>query len=344
MQVLDALKEANGALAVSGAAILYQLSRDSANADLVNLTACRVLVSLLSTPCMVRKQHGAAATSVSRPFKKKKESSSVEGEHSAKIFDSVVKRLVPTLPADTYDTCNQPDRSEIANAENSESTCETKDFPQNDTVGWEAEEVTAENLSFLSCTHLTIQHPSFRDLFRQAGGIPIAVKILMDSMLALILSLELGEAERSAMRRMRRDLRLIESLTFMSEENQCLVMQNECFVAELVKLVERLTSLLQDAGLLSGGRCSGIANEIRLGALKVLVNLTNHNPIGCTQIGKADGIPAIVAMLRACSTAKGLEDYDAVTLGIGNSALSCLYAHVPSDQCVCIFRASNQLC
>jgi hypothetical protein len=309
------LKEASGALAVSGAAIIYQLCRDSANADLVNLSACRVLVSLLSTRQPVRQQHSSVSSAASRPFKKKKDSSSLEDE-SAKIYDSVVKRLIPTLPTDTYET--KP--GSHAPAESSDLACEATDSSsQSEISGWEPEEVTAENLSFLSCSHLTMQHPSFRELFRQAGGIPTVVKILMDSMLALILSLELGDSERPAMRRMRRDLRLIESLTFMSAENQSIVMQNECFVPELVKLLDRLTRLLQDVDWLGGGRCRGVANEIRLGALKVLVNLTNHNPTGGTQVGKADGIPAIVAMLRACSTAKGVEDYDAVTLGIGNA-------------------------
>ena len=136
-------------------------------------------------------------------------------------------------------------------------------------------------------------------------------------MLALILSLELGDAERPAMRRMRRDLRLIESLTFMSGENQGLVLQNECFVPELLKLVERLTRLLEDAKWSGDQHCRGAANEVRLGALKVLVNLTNHNPTGGKQVGGAQGILAVVNMLRVCSAAKGMEDYDALTLGLG---------------------------
>ena len=316
LQVLDVMRDAHGALAVSGSAILYLLCRDSANVDLVNVAACRVLVALLTSRQPKRPQKSTAATSNSRPFKKKKEADASEDD-GGKAVDSVVKRLITILPSES---CEAFQKQGPAAVNSSDSALDEKDVaPSADSAGWDPEEVTAENLSFLCCTHLTAQHAAFRDAFRQAGGVPIVVKILMDSMLALILSLELGDSERPAMRRMRRDLRLIESLTFMSKDNQSLVMQNECFVAELVKLVERLTCLLQDGSWLidEGGR--SVASEVRLGSLKVLVNLTNHNPTGGTQVGEADGIPVIMAMLRACSTAKGLEDYDAVTLGLGDN-------------------------
>jgi hypothetical protein len=237
-------------------------------------------------------------------------------DQDGKIFDGVVKRLASILPLDSCEASQLSEKYPAAQVD-ADASGDIKEAPAPNAIGWELDEVTAENLSFLCCTHLTQQHPTFRDCFRHAGGIPVAVKILMDSMLALILSLELGDAERPAMRRMRRDLRLIESLTFMSGENQSLVMQNECFVPELLKLVERLTRLLEDAKWAGDQQCRGAANEVRLGALKVLVNLTNHNPTGGKQVGGAQGLLAIANMLRVCSAAKGMEDYDALTLGLG---------------------------
>jgi hypothetical protein len=324
------LKDAEGALAVSGASILYLLCRDSANIDLANLSACRVLVALLTCRNPPRQDHPAPVTAISRPFKKKPEMSK-GGDQNGKTLDGVVKRLAAILPLDSCEASHLSEKYPTAQLDSSDAPGDVKNAPVADAVGWELDEVTAENLSFLCCTHLTQQHPSFRDCFRQAGGIPVAVKILMDSMLALILSLELGDAERPAMRRMRRDLRLIESLTFMSAENQGLVLQNECFLPELLKLVERLTRLLEDPQWAGDPSCRGAANEVRLGALKVLVNLTNHNPTGGRQVGGAAGIPAVVGMLRVCAAAKGMEDYDALTLGIGGPPATP--AHAPERLC-----------
>jgi hypothetical protein len=59
-----------------------------------------------------------------------------------------------------------------------------------------------------------------------------------------------------------------------------------------------------------------------LAALRVMVNLTNHNEMGCSVFANAEGIQTVVELLESCSKPSGNpaldhDSFDVLTLGLG---------------------------
>lgn len=168
-----------------------------------------------------------------------------------------------------------------------------------------------------ACTSLSQRHAPFRDTFREVGGLTVFCNILMDSLLAMTLDKSKLPKMHVPTWRLVRDMKLLEAVTYMNQPNQTQVLQEYSTVVQsLVELGATLTTALRAKPPLAGPQRDRLEG-CRLAGLKVLVNLTNHNPVGWSQFYEADGVGTVLAVLEASSEAKGMGDYDALTLGLG---------------------------
>lgn len=254
-------------VALAGSAVLFVLCNDASNKDLVSLPVCQTMLKMLAAapPLAVP---GASAPKAgggsSRPWSKKAKTAAGpsggagQGVCEREGYVKVVKRVEGLLEGQGAD---------IAGGLRAAG---------GDRGGGLEEVLSAEHLVVCAASGLSAQHPAFRDLFRAAGGLTACATILADSLLAL----SLGGGGKVAMWRLVRDLRLLETLTFMSLDNQNVVFEAQPqLVAGLLGLISSLTDAMRgDEG------SAGFAGECRLGAMKLLVNLTNHNPAGTKQV------------------------------------------------------------
>jgi hypothetical protein len=285
LSALHASARQEATVAMSGSAVLYLLCNDAANKELVSTAVCQTMVKLLAcVPPAAASSSSApkAGGGSSRPWSKKARagaSGAPGGEVGGKgqgggadrgAYVKIVHRIAQVLEGHGCDIANG-----LEAAASSRDGANGKSGAAGGGNGLLEEVLSAEHLVLCAATQLSTHQANFRDLFRAAGGLTACSTILADSLLAL----SLGGGGKVAVWRLVRDLKLLETLTFMSLENQNIVLEAQPgLVGGLLALIGTLTDAIKAEG--SGGS----SWECRLGAMKLLVNLTNHNAMGASQV------------------------------------------------------------
>jgi len=289
LECLQSIADTDDSLMLPVAASLFYLSLDSANTQMLTSESCRLLFQVMTSPASTKVQitHQVQEAKPMRRFQKRK-----SDEPTANKFHDLAGKVI--------EVCIQD--------------CDVLEIPPH-AEGKESF-VTAEHLMVLACSLLLSRDSSFRESFRAIGGLEKGCELLQGSLKHTAMKRQSWWADSLQLYRIGRDLSLVEAMTFMSEANQRGVLeQSSSVVAGLIGLVSTITEEIRARA--ERDEMSSKVEKCRLSALKILVNLTNHNETGWRQFGASGGVEKIFHVLEACSSTSSADSYDALTLSLG---------------------------
>uniref|UniRef100_A0A7S0HYW2 Wings apart-like protein C-terminal domain-containing protein n=1 Tax=Hanusia phi TaxID=3032 RepID=A0A7S0HYW2_9CRYP len=312
LECLQGIADKEDSLTLPVAAALFYLSLDSANTQMVKGSTCRLLFQVMTSP--------ASATA---PLTQLEQEAKPLRRFQKRKSDESTANKLQDLAGKVIEICVQD--------------CDVLEIPSE--VEDRASLVTAEHLMVLACSHLLSRDSAFRESFRVVGGLEKSSLLLLEALGDASRKTSAWLADARLVYRLGRDLSLMEAVTFLNETNQRSVLQgSEEVVPGLIQLVSIITEKIKERQ--ERDEMSSKIERCRLSALKILVNLTNHNETGWRQLGAAGGVDQIFQVLEACSSTSSADSYDALTLSLG-LIINCIELSAENREQLLAVRASS---